>query len=360
MTNLDGLGARRWSIDVGDTVADIAWSPADGRLGVVCSGGDVVVIDADGNVVDRQLRHPAGSVCLAWFEGEVASGSVDGWVDVGGQRRRVGGWVSALTAADQGLGVAHGRHVSVLDSHTSDPLPASVAHLRWSTNSDGTSGLVACGHGYVREFDVDLSRSSDANLMWGGTVEGIDWSLDGRWAAAGTRGTTTYLWPRPVDGSRASRVVEPSIHVHVMQCPSSDGRLLQFDPTGRYLGIATTNDGLAVFDLDEVHPVAGPSARLLPVFCRVNAFTWWPGATVALLGVATPADGGGLLLVRCDDRAAPLGVVDLDAPVTTVAWSPPGDRLAVACENGIVTVFERDTDWDWASSDGRWDATDQL
>jgi hypothetical protein len=360
MSGLEGLGPCVWSMDVVDTIADLAWSPSDGRLGVGCSDGRVVVIDADGDVVDRRLRHPAGTVCVTWFEGEVASGSVDGWVEVGDQRHRVGGWVSALTSGDDGLGVAHGRRVSILGTSTSEPLPATVAHLRWAATGEGTSGLVACGHGYVREFDADLSNSCDANLVWGGTLEAVDWSLDGRWAAAGTRGTTNYLWPRPVEGDRAGMVVDPAIHVHVLPCPTSDGRLARFDPTGRYLGIATTNGGLAVFDLDEVHPIAGPSGRLLPLFCRVNAFAWWPDAPVALLGVATPTGGGGLLLVRCDDSAAPVGVVDLDAPVTHVAWSPHGGPLAVACENGAVTVFERDTEWDWAASDGRWDVTDQL
>jgi WD40 repeat protein len=256
--------------------------------------------------------------------------------------------------------VAHGRHISILDSHTSDPLPASVVHLRWANHGNGESGLVSCGHGFVREFDSDLSSWCDANLVWGGTVERSDWSHDGRWAAAGTRGTTNYLWPRPHAGVRAGSMVDPAIHVHVLPCPTSDGRLTSFDPTGRYLGVGTTNGGLAVFDLDEVHPIAGPPGRLLPLFCRVKAFAWWPDAPVAVLGVATPTGGGGLLLVRCDDRAAPVGVVDLDAPVTHVAWSPHGGPLAVACENGAVSVFERDTEWDWAASDGRWDVTDQL
>ncbi len=360
MGGLEGLGPRVWSMDVDDTIADLAWSLSDGRLGVGCSDGRVVVIDADGDVVDRRLRHPAGTVCITWFDGEIASGSVDGWVEVGDQRRRVGGWVSALTAGDHGLGVAHGRQVSILDGRTSDPLPATVAHLRWATTGEGASGLVACGHSYVREFSADVSSWRDADLVWGGTVERVDWSHDGRWAAAGTRGTTNYLWPRPHDDLRAGSMVDPAIHVHVLPCPTSDGRLTSFDPTGRYLGIATTTGGLAVFGLDEVHPVVGPPGRLLPLFCRLNAFAWWPDAPVALLGVATSTGGGGLLLVRCDDRAAPVGVVDLDTPVTHVAWSTCGNRVAVAGENGVVTVFERDVDWDWTTTAGRWDATDQL
>lgn len=360
MTDAAGLGSVTWTADVGDTVADLAWSPVDGQLAVGCSGGEVFAFDDAGAVVDRRLRHPAGTVCLTWFDGLVASGGADGWVDVGSQRHRVGGWVSDLAPGPDGLGVAHGRNVSVLGSQTSGPLPASVAHVRWLTDGDcGTVGLVACGHGYVREFAPGLSTRGDAKLVWGGSVEHIDWSHDGRWAAASTRGTTNYLWPRPVDGDRAGRVVDPRAHVHVLPCPSGGGRLMSFDPTARYLGVAT-NGGLAVFDLDEVHPVTGPSGRLLPLFCRANAFTWWPHAPVAVLGVATEAGGGGLLLVRCDDRAAPVGVVDLDAPVTCIAWSHRGDRLAVACDNGVVTVLERDPGWDWSALDGRWDATDQL
>jgi hypothetical protein len=360
MTGVDGLGPSRWSIDVGDTVADIAWSPTDGRIGIGCSGGEVVVVNETGDTVDRRLPHRSGTSCVTWFDGEVASGGVDGWVDIGGQRERVGGWVSALTVGAAGIGVAHGRHVSILGGATSDPLAASVAQVRWASGSNVRDGsLVACGHGYVTEFHADLSTRDDANLVWGGSVAHFDWSPNRRWAAASTRGTTNYLWPRPTDGHRSGRVVDPEIHIHVLPGPTSDGRLVRFDPTGRYLGIATSG-GLAVFDLDEVHPVAGPPGRLMPLFCTVQAFCWWPDAPVAVLGVTTDAGGGGLLLVRCDEQAAPIGVVDLSTPVTHLSWSPGLDTLAVACGDGTVTALPRHVDWDWRSSTDQWDITDQL
>jgi hypothetical protein len=135
MTGVDGLGPSRWSVDVGDTVADIAWSPTDGRIGIGCSGGEVVVVNETGDTVDRRLPHRSGTSCVTWFDGEVASGGVDGWVDIGGQRERAGGWVSALTVGAAGIGGAHGRHVSVLGGATSDPLPASVAQVRWASGS---------------------------------------------------------------------------------------------------------------------------------------------------------------------------------------------------------------------------------
>ena len=358
MSGVGGLGPVEWSVDVGDTIVDIAWSPMDDRIGVGCSGGEVVVIDTTGDMVDRQLRHPSGTSCISWHNDEVVSGGVDGCVVVDGHREKLGGWVSALTTGELGLGVAHGRHVSILGGDSSTRLPASVAQVRWTDTSNGAdaSSLVACGHGYVSEFDARLTTRDDAALVWGGSVERFDWSPDGRWAAASTRGTTNYLWPRPADDGR---VVDPATHVHVLPCPASDGRLVRFDPTSGYLGIATSG-GLAVFDLDEVHPAAGPRGRLLPLFCSVHAFCWWPDAPVAVLGVATDSGGGGLLLVRCDERAAPVGVVDLGAAVTDAAWSHELDILVVACGNGAVAALPRVTDWDWQASTDQWDVTDRL
>ena len=136
MTETDGLvglGPAVWSVDAGDTIAELVWSPTDERLAVGCSGGDVVVFDKAGLVIDRRLRHPSGTSCVTWFGGDVASGGVDGWVDVGGHRERLGGWVSALASSEPGLGVAHGRHISILGGPSSERLPASIAQIRWAT-----------------------------------------------------------------------------------------------------------------------------------------------------------------------------------------------------------------------------------
>jgi WD40 repeat protein len=343
---------------VGDTVADLAWSPVDGRLGVGCSAGEVVVFDASGHTVERHLRHPAGTLCITWFEGEIASGGADGWVDIAGQRHHVGGWVAALDSGEAGLGVAHGRRVSILGKGTSDPLPASVTQVRWLMDGHHRADrLIACGHGFVSEFDGCLTTRTDANLLWGGSIEHVDWSPDGRWAAAGTRGTTNYLWRRPTEKDAIGSFVDRGEHVHVLACPSGIGRLTRFDPTGRLLTIACS-DSLAVFDLDDIHPVAGPPSRLLPLFCRVSTFAWWPDAPVAILGVDTADGGGGLLLVRCDEYATPVGVVDLNAPVTGISWSPRRDFLAIAGRNGVVTVMERIEDWDWDAPDELGDRVD--
>ncbi|CAB4604557.1 unannotated protein [freshwater metagenome] len=360
MTGFAGLERPAWRVDVDDTIGEVAWSPLDDRVGVGCTGGDVVVLDAAGSMLDRRRDHPAGTACLAWHDGEVVSGGVDGWVVAGAHRERLSGWIASLASGPDGLAVAHGRHVSLLGGATSERLPASVAQVRWSSCTDaagGRPGLVVCGHGYVSEFDADLSVRIDAALVWGGSVEQVDWSSGGGWAAASTRGTTNYLWPSSI--GQGGRVVDPAVRVHVLPCPSSSGRLLRFDPTGRYAGIATSG-GLAVFDLDEVHPVAGPPGRLLPLFCDVHAFRWWPAAPVAVLGVATDSGGGGLLLVRCDERAAPVGVVDLGTPVIGLEWSRDGRLLAAACGDGTVVGLRRVVDWAWQDSADQWDVTDRL
>jgi hypothetical protein len=91
----------------------------------------------------------------------------------------------------------------------------------------------------------------------------------------------------------------------------------------------------------------------------VQAFSWWPDRPVAVLGVATDS-GGGLLLVRCDEHAAPIGVIDLDDPVTHLAWAPDDDELAIARADGTVTALPRANGWDWRTNNSEWDITDQL
>jgi hypothetical protein len=152
MTGVDGLGPSRWSIDVGDTVADIAWSPTDGRIGIGCSGGEVVVVNETGDTVDRRLPHRSGTSCVTWFDGEVASGGVDGGPEPGVHNYHRGGPLtvfdlSARDAIAQLDGIIDGaRALAVWDTAISsewDGSPVWVHGDMTGSNLLATDGRLA-------------------------------------------------------------------------------------------------------------------------------------------------------------------------------------------------------------------------
>jgi len=336
-----------------DAVVALAWAPDGRRLAVATAAGSVATLEESGHIEQNRVRHASGVTCLDWFGDEVVSGGVDGRVLVGHRLHHVGGYVTSLAVTHDRLAVAHGRQVTLLDEFTCAQRSSTVAKVRWTPHR---RGLVMCGFGFVTELELASGRESDVVLRWGGSVESVDWSPRGDWAGGGTRGETNYLWQRPL--TPPDEVVPDAASAMVLPCPSSTGRLVVFDDAGNHLSIGTRG-GLAVFDLDGADPVAGPTGRLLPVFCDITALVWWPEMPVAVLGASTSDGGGGVLSVRCDSEASPVGVVDLRSPVSCVAWNPTRTNLAVGCVDGQVHLLARDPSWDWRQTASSWAVTDQ-
>jgi len=353
MANEGGLSTPMWAVTLDDAVVALTWAPDGQRLAVATAAGSVAILDELGHVGENRVRHPAGLTCLTWLGDEVVSGGVDGRVIVGRDIQRVGGYVTALAATSDRLAVAHGRQVTLIDEHCCPPRSSTVANLRWTPDR---RSLVMCGFGFVTELELASLHETDVFLRWGGSVESVDWSPRGDWAAAGTRGETNYLWQRPLGAPW--EVVPDAGSAMVLPCPSGTGRLVGFDDAGDHLGIGTRG-GLAVFDLEGADPVTGPTGRLLPVFCDITALLWWPESPVAVVGASTGDGGGGVLSVRCDSEASPVGVVDLRSAVSCAAWTPQRNFLAVGCVDGQVHLLARDPSWDWRQTSSSWAVTDQ-
>ncbi len=339
------LAPGPWRCALTEHVADLAWHPDGRRLAAATFDGAVVTIDAerDGAAGDL-VSHRGGAFAVAWRGDDRLSGGADGSLVVGDEQIRLGGWVGAIDVAPDGsVAIAHGRHLTVLGGATSAPLPSTIASASW--HPDGRRVAVG-GFGFVR-WHRDGQHDGDVDLVWGGAVESLVTSPAGTWMAAGTRGEIVYLWR--IDGSG---------RVHALPCPTSNGRMVAFDGSGRWLA-AGSKGGLAVFDLASVDDLTGPSGRLLPLFCRPHAMVWHPDAPLVVVGVEIEEEGGGLLVIRCDDAAAPVGVLDLGCVPTTLAWSPGGDGLAVAGDDGSVQVVVWDRSWPWSAAEGRWGVDDQ-
>jgi WD40 repeat protein len=342
------LTPGRWRRELADGVAMLAWHSDGRRLAAASLDGEVVTIDADDGRIDGEVVvHRGGASAVAWRCDDRLSGGADGSLAVGRERIELGGWVGAIDVAPDGdTAVAHGRHVTVLGGASSAPLPSTIASVRWHPDS---RRVAVGGFGFVRWLR-DGRHDGDVDPVRGGSVESLVASPTGTWMAAGTRGEIVHLWQ--VDGGGL---------VQALPCPTSNGRMVGFDGSGRWLAVGSKG-GLAVFDLARVDERTGPSGRLLPLFCRPHAVAWCPEAPLVVVGVEIEQNGGGggLLVIRCDDDAAPVGVLDLGCVPTALVWSPLGDRFAVGGDDGSVQVVGWDRSWPWSAAAGRWGVDDRL
>jgi len=257
------------------------------------------------------------------------TGGTDGAVTVAGRRHDVGGWVGGIAVAPthDGIAVAHGRMVTVLDGFRSEPLPSTVSAVAWDPDQDR---VAAGGFGYVRWIGSDGASDGDVGLLWGGAVGRLVAAPRTGWMAAGTRGPITYLWDRR----------DPSGLVHPLSFTASSGTMLGFSPEGDVLALAAGVD-LGVFPLDWVDPHAGPEGGAMELLLRATALAWHPKEPFVALGLSQDPSGrgaGGVLVVRCADTVGPVAVLDLGGAVVDLAWSADGTRLATARWDGEIAV----------------------
>ena len=310
-----------------DWVHALAWSPDGFAVAAACADGTVATVGADERV-RAVARHGAPATTLAWSPtGALASGGEDGLVVIDGKPHALGaGWVQQVAWRPDGASIAaaHRRSVHILGEDgahqaVSADLPATVACLDWHPRG---VELAAGTYG-----GVHLLRGKDARsvrqLRWKGSVLAIATSPDGRRLAHGNQDASVHFW----DLRRGTELEMWGYATKVRQLAwRHDGLLL------------ATGGGTAI----TVWSFAGrgpAGTRPDELDHHTEPITWLGFQPHSPLLASTAQDGFAALWKPGSDDV-PLAVVAVDDQITTAAWSPDGDRLAIAGANGTVAIAD--------------------
>jgi WD40 repeat protein/pimeloyl-ACP methyl ester carboxylesterase len=230
-----------------------------------------------------------------------------------------------VTAGDDQIAI-------VWDVASEAPLETFRAHTGaihgLALSPDGKTAFTASADGSIIAWDLDGSRRLGRPFTFAETDEQMasltsDVSLDGRLFATNEPRGRFAFWDTAALGQ-----VGPSIKVAPRGSLVSE---LRFSPDGRTLATATTAGGLTVWDVAARNVVAGPT--------RVS------GSGEPLTSLAFSPDGGLLAALTADGRTgifdartlAPRGkTLASGVGGADLAFSPDGQRVAVAGEGGIV------------------------
>jgi WD40 repeat protein/energy-coupling factor transporter ATP-binding protein EcfA2 len=111
---------------------------------------------------------------------------------------------------------------------------------------------------------------------------------------------------------------------------TGDGRTVAFASDGKLLVQDPTKEGSGIV----VGTTRNPNARF-------NQIAWNPtGHWLAASAVDTGANGDDRLLVLFDGKQLDHGIPTGTRPISALAWSPSGDRLAVACDTFTICIWQ--------------------
>jgi WD40 repeat protein len=377
----DGARVRVWDAvrgqllftltGLGQGNSSVCWSPDGRRLAASASGHAIKIWDADGNALGELAGHADRVSSLRW--------SPDG------RKLASAGWDGTVKVWDPAAG-------TLLRTVRGASVEKFEGALGWTPDSKSLAG--ACRDLAVRVWDAAPGKERQA--LWGHTGSRIGvvcWSPDGTRLASGDRGWNGEIKVWKLDAMpelrtlRVGKGPEPFLEV----CWSPDGRRLatahqdgtvqtwdvasggrlatlrghkgpvrkvRWSPDGRQLASAGSDTTVRLWEARSGRPLA-----TLPGNAREVAFLSWSPDSKRL---AWDTDDGKVFLGEVATgscrRAAFAG--------HGVAWSPQGDRLAVAeayevrvhdAQSGALsnswtgTAFKKN--WPCWSPDGRWIAT---
>jgi WD40 repeat protein len=200
----------RWTLDLPDSAAGMAFAPDGRRLAVATLAGDVLLLDTStGELASSGADHRGGALAVAWHPSgtSLATAGQDGRVclvdPVSSQKtvyRSFGrGWVEHLAWSEDGteLAIAAGKAVHVVSTH-GDPIAefdaqSTVAALAWLP---GERRLAVAGRGGIWIHPTG-ERKAPIDLPWSGALLSIAPSPNGKVIATGSHECSLQLWDWP-------------------------------------------------------------------------------------------------------------------------------------------------------------------
>jgi WD40 repeat protein len=332
---------KRWSAQIGDYAAAVAWSPDGLRLATASISGPVQVFArASGETGTAWPGHTLGTNTLAWHPDSnlLATGGQDDRVAIWSTNRDAppamwpagGSWVSRVGWSPDGSALIWAADKSV---HTcawprgnlvAPPaeFPATVADVAWSP--DGNQ-IAATAHGGVWLWPPH--RFADHRIFpWKGASHLMSWSPDARFIATADQDATVHFW-----------FTDRGLDLRMAGYPRKISALA-WDPHSRYLATASAH-ALPVWDCSgptgpEGRPplmLEGPEANVISLAYQRHGTWLAAGYQDGTLVIWEP---GRTLDPLFHQRPAGIGAI------VQLAWTPDDRCLAAATDQGDVTVYE--------------------
>lgn len=350
-----GAGGRLWLADSNRTGGEPggAWDRRDGRELYVSQG--VNSLDASGDAAGLLV---GDAMRLRYIElatgAERWSRPMEPVQSVGVAPGDVVGWTQSFDGSVRVVDLTDGRPIAayVGSGDVSSAVSATTDARLFAIG--GADGQIAI---YLRPVHLARVPPDGPDEL----VHGLAISPDGALIAVGDESGALLL----IDAATGRRL-------RAWSGFETGVRQIAFSPDGRRLAAAVRYQGLAIFDLAtglvrrvplDVRTVSvawlGDSLRsvdvegeLLAVDPRTGAVErLGRGLDAASWGVAAHGDrllrgahlGKEFGIVVYDARGVELLRIPLDQTAYHVAWSPAGDRVAVACSDGRARVYELST-----------------
>jgi WD40 repeat protein len=331
VTGIQAHLAIAHTVELDSYIAALAWAPDNQSVAIAADDGTVATLEAADGHHRNVAHHSGGALALAWAPSRMlASGGRDGRLTLDGHVLDTGGreWIERLTWRPDGglLALAAGRRVQFWTPQrecrdVSADLPATVTCVAWHPK-----GIVcaAGSYGGVRLLRAN-GAAIDRRLEWTGSVLELCFSPDGARLAHGNQDASVHFWDLRKTGGELE-----------MSGYQTKVRELAWSPDGRWLATG----GGSTATLWDFHRRRGPAgSRPLELdrhTDRITTMAFHPHQPL----LATGARDGLVLLWHPDHDDLPITAAALDAPITTLAWAPDGQRLALGTTDGTAAIVE--------------------
>ena len=286
-----------------------------------------------GDAGERRLPvHDGGILCAAGDGKRIVTGGDDGTVRLTERdgmvttlatdaRKR---WIDRIAlAADGAVAWAAGKEAFLKTVNGAErrlDLPSSAGGLAFAPK--GFRLAIAHYNGATLWFPN--ASAAPEFLEWKGSHLDIAFSPDGRFLVTAMQEAMLHGW----------RVVDAK-HMR-MSGYAAKVQSMSWSTGGKWLATSGASQ-LVLWPFGSKDGPMGKSPKMLtPADCKVSAVACHPAQEVAAVGF----ENGMVLLVRLDDGAEILVKRPGEAPVSAIAWSARGDRLAFGTEAGEAGVLK--------------------
>lgn len=167
------------------------------------------------------------------------------------------------------------------------------------------------------------AEAKPEELSWKGSHLGVQWSPDGRFLVTTMQEPALHGW-RVADGQ----------HMRMTGYPARV-RSMAFGPGGKWLATSGASEIILWPFATKDGPMGKQPSMLAPYQAKVSAVAAHPKQEV----VAAGYEDGLVLLIRVEDGAEILVRRPDATPVTALAWSDDGQRLAFGTETGSAGLI---------------------